>query len=61
MHMDHQSVAAAMLHDVIEDTGLTKEAISGQFGKTIADLVDGVSKLNRIEFSSQAEVHVKSY
>tara|TARA_R110000824_G_scaffold336_4_gene1960 strand:+ start:11396 stop:13477 length:2082 start_codon:yes stop_codon:yes gene_type:complete len=61
MHMDHQSVAAAMLHDVIEDTGLTKEAISSQFGQTVAELVDGVSKLNRIEFSSQAEAQAENF
>lgn len=61
MHMDHQSVAAAMLHDVIEDTGLTKEAISGQFGSSVADIVDGVSKLNRIEFSSQAEAQAENF
>ena len=61
MHMDHQSVAAAMLHDVIEDTGLSKEAISGQFGSSVADIVDGVSKLNRIEFSSQAEAQAENF
>ena len=61
MHMDHQSVAAAMLHDVIEDTGLTKEAISDQFGTSVADIVDGVSKLNRIEFSSHAEAQAENF
>ena len=40
MHMDHQSLMAAMLHDVIEDTGITKTAIKNQFGNTVADLVD---------------------
>ncbi len=59
--MDHQSVAAAMLHDVIEDTGLTKEAISGQFGSSVADIVDGVSKLNRIEFSTHAEAQAENF
>ncbi|MFT5319928.1 MAG: guanosine-3',5'-bis(diphosphate) 3'-pyrophosphohydrolase, partial [Pseudohongiellaceae bacterium] len=47
MHMDHQSLIAAMLHDVIEDTGITREAIESQFGETVANLVDGVSKLNK--------------
>ena len=46
MHMDHQSLIAAMLHDVIEDTGIEKSAIGEQFGPTVAELVDGVSKLN---------------
>jgi len=61
MHMDHQSVAAAMLHDVIEDTGLTKEAISSQFGSSVADIVDGVSKLIRIEFSTHAEAQAENF
>jgi guanosine-3',5'-bis(diphosphate) 3'-pyrophosphohydrolase len=43
MHMDPQSLMAAMLHDVIEDTGISKTAIKSQFGNTVADLVDGVS------------------
>ena len=43
MHMDHQSLMAAMLHDVIEDTGIEKIALAEQFGDTVADLVDGVS------------------
>ncbi len=44
MHMDHQSLMAAMLHDVIEDTGVSKKALAAQFGKPVAELVDGVSK-----------------
>jgi guanosine-3',5'-bis(diphosphate) 3'-pyrophosphohydrolase len=61
MHMDHQSLIAAMLHDVIEDTGVTKEAIKGQFGETVANLVDGVSKLNQIEFSTRAEAQAENF
>ena len=61
MHMDHQSLMAAMLHDVIEDTGLTREAIAEQFGETVANLVDGVSKLNKLNFSSQAEVQAENF
>ena len=61
MHMDHQSLMAAMLHDVIEDTGIDKTAIEGQFGDTVADLVDGVSKLTQIEFSSQAEKQAENF
>ena len=41
MHMDHQSLMAAMLHDVIEDTGINKAAIGRQFGEPVAELVDG--------------------
>lgn len=61
MHMDHQSLMAGMLHDVIEDTGLTREAIASQFGDTVANLVDGVSKLNKLNFSTQAEVQAENF
>jgi guanosine-3',5'-bis(diphosphate) 3'-pyrophosphohydrolase len=61
MHMDHQSLMAAMLHDVIEDTGISKKAISGQFGDAVADLVDGVSKLTQIEFESHAEKQAENF
>lgn len=61
MHMDHQSLMAAMLHDVIEDTGIGKDAISNQFGGIVADLVDGVSKLAKIEYESQAEKQAKNF
>ena len=52
MHMDHQSLMAALLHDVIEDTGVSKETIAERFGKTVADLVDGLSKIAQIKFVS---------
>ncbi|HWK52817.1 MAG TPA: RelA/SpoT family protein, partial [Hyphomicrobiales bacterium] len=61
MHMDHQSLMAAMLHDVIEDTGLTRAAIANQFGDTVANLVDGVSKLNKLDFNTQAEVQAENF
>lgn len=61
IHMDHQSLMAAMLHDVIEDTGIAKEAISRQFGEQVADIVDGVSKLAKIDFESQAEKQAKNF
>ena len=61
MHMDHQSLIAAMLHDVIEDTGIDKNAVEGQFGETVANLVDGVSKLNQIEFSTRAEAQAENF
>jgi GTP diphosphokinase / guanosine-3',5'-bis(diphosphate) 3'-diphosphatase len=61
MHMDHQSLMAAMLHDVIEDTGISKKAIASQFGDSVADLVDGVSKLTQIEFESHAEKQAENF
>lgn len=61
MHMDHQSLMAAMLHDVIEDTGIDKSAIGGQFGATVAELVDGVSKLTQMEFGSLEEKQAENF
>lgn len=61
MRMDHHSLMAAMLHDVIEDTGVSKEELAEEFGETVADLVDGVSKLTHIEFSSQEEKQAKNF
>jgi len=61
MHMDPQSLVAAMLHDVIEDTGISKSAVKSQFGDTIAEMVDGVSKLNKISFSSHAEAQAENF
>ncbi|MDV2078751.1 RelA/SpoT family protein [Marinobacter xestospongiae] len=61
LRLDHQSLMAAMLHDVIEDTGIPKEALSDQFGESVADLVDGVSKLTQIEFRSRAEAQAENF
>jgi guanosine-3',5'-bis(diphosphate) 3'-pyrophosphohydrolase len=61
MHMDPQSLVAAMLHDVIEDTGISKTAVKSQFGDAIAEMVDGVSKLNKITFSSHAEAQAENF
>lgn len=61
VHMDYESLIAAMLHDVIEDTGIAKCAIADQFGDTVADLVDGVSKLAKIEYETQAEKQAKNF
>lgn len=60
MHMDHQSITAAILHDVIEDTPLDKAAVADQFGDEVAELVDGVSKLDLINFESKAEARAEN-
>jgi Guanosine polyphosphate pyrophosphohydrolases/synthetases len=52
LHLDAQAVMASLLHDVMEDTSITKQQIGEQFGKTVAELVDGVSKLDKIEFQT---------
>ncbi len=61
MRMDYQSIMAALLHDVIEDTGVDKATIAAEFGNPIAELVDGVSKLTQIEFSSRAEAQAENF
>lgn len=61
MRMDHQSIIAALLHDVIEDTEAAKEDLAEKFGAEVADLVDGVSKLTQIQFRSKAEAQAESF
>ncbi len=61
MRMDHQSLMAAMLHDVIEDTGIAKDALHSQFGEAVAELVDGVSKLTHISFETRAEAQAENF
>ncbi len=61
MHMDAQTIAAAILHDVVEDTDVTIQDIEDQFGREIAALVDGVSKLDQMHFTSRAEAQAESF
>jgi GTP pyrophosphokinase len=60
-HLDSQALTAALLHDVMEDTSVTKTEISRNFGKPVAELVDGVSKLDKIEFETQAEAQAENF
>ena len=60
-HLDSQALTAALLHDVMEDTAVTKTEISRNFGKAVAELVDGVSKLDKIEFESHAEAQAENF
>lgn len=60
MRMDHQSIMAAILHDVIEDTPTAKDQLSEQFGAELAELVDGVSKITQIRFHSRAEAQAEN-
>ena len=55
MQMDVDSICAALLHDVVEDTSYSREDIKNKFGEQVALLVDGVTKLDKIEFSSKEE------
>ena len=52
MHMDSESIMASLLHDVIEDTSVDKEMVARRFKKTVAELVDGVTNLSKMEFFS---------
>ena len=61
MRMDHQSLMAAMLHDIIEDTGIGKDELESQFGEAVANLVDGVSKLTHISFETRAEAQAENF
>src|SRR5687768_5613659 len=60
-HMDPQALTAALLHDVTEDTAVTKNEISQNFGKPVAELVDGVSKLDRIEFETHEKAQAENF
>ena len=60
-HLDGQALMAALLHDVMEDTSVTKAEISDTFGKPVADLVDGVSKLDKIEFQSAEDAQAENF
>jgi len=60
MHMDHPTLMAALLHDVIEDTGIAKRVLGKRFGKDVAEIVDGVSKLRTI-FQSRAEAQAENF
>lgn len=59
--MDYQTIMAALLHDVLEDTCVEKEVIKDKFGEQVANLVDGVSKLTQIEFVSRAEAQAENF
>jgi GTP diphosphokinase / guanosine-3',5'-bis(diphosphate) 3'-diphosphatase len=61
MHLDHEGLMAALLHDVLEDTHVGKKELADRFGNTVAELVDGVSKLSGIEFTSKAERQAESF
>jgi len=61
MRMDYASIAAAILHDTLEDTHLDKYQLSRQFGVEIADLVDGVTKLDKIKFRTRQEADAESF
>jgi GTP pyrophosphokinase len=61
MRMDADSIIAGLLHDVIEDTPTAKEQLAREFGRDVAELVDGVSKLTHLKFESKAEAQAENF
>ncbi|RLA01050.1 MAG: guanosine-3',5'-bis(diphosphate) 3'-diphosphatase, partial [Gammaproteobacteria bacterium] len=59
--LDHQTIMAALMHDVIEDTDVTGEEMAEKFGESVAELVEGVSKLTKIKFSTRAEAQAENF
>ncbi|MCC6879110.1 MAG: bifunctional (p)ppGpp synthetase/guanosine-3',5'-bis(diphosphate) 3'-pyrophosphohydrolase, partial [Rhodocyclaceae bacterium] len=60
-HLDAQALMAALLHDVAEDTDITLATLAERFGKVTAELVDGVSKLDKIEFQSIEDAQAENF
>ena len=61
LRLDTDTIIAAILHDVIEDTPLAKEDIAARFGASVAEIVDGVTKLDQIKFKSREEAQAESF
>ena len=61
IHLDHESLIAALLHDVVEDTSVTKEDVVERFGQTVAELVDGVTKLGKLKNRSAQETQAENF
>ena len=61
MRLDHETLIAAILHDVIEDTDLTEEDIAEQFGSSVGEMVEGVSKLDKLKFSNKEEAQAENF
>ncbi|MBM7038288.1 bifunctional GTP diphosphokinase/guanosine-3',5'-bis pyrophosphate 3'-pyrophosphohydrolase [Vibrio ulleungensis] len=61
MRLDLETLQAALLHDVIEDTEVTKEELQEQFGTAVAELVDGVSKLDKLKFRDRKEAQAENF
>ncbi|TXG98064.1 MAG: bifunctional (p)ppGpp synthetase/guanosine-3',5'-bis(diphosphate) 3'-pyrophosphohydrolase [Nevskiaceae bacterium] len=61
LRLDHVTLIAAILHDVIEDTGISRDSLALEFGKDVAEIVDGVSKIGKIEGMTRAERQAESF
>ena len=61
LHIDAQAIIAALLHDVVEDTDVTTEDVAEKFGKPVAELVDGLSKLDKIQFETREDAQAENF
>jgi len=61
LRLDVQALSAALLHDVVEDTEVTAEQVAEKFGKPVAELVDGLSKLDRIQFETREDAEAENF
>ena len=61
MKLDHEAIMAALLHDVIEDIPYTEEQLANEFGSSVADIVQGVSKLDKLKFRTRQEAQVENF
>jgi GTP diphosphokinase / guanosine-3',5'-bis(diphosphate) 3'-diphosphatase len=61
LHLDADTIVSAILHDVIEDTPIAKEEIASRFGADVAEIVDGVTKLDHLRFRNRAEAQAESF
>lgn len=61
LHLDVHAIIAALLHDVAEDTDISIEQISTQFGKQVADLVDGLSKIDKLQFETKEDAQAENF
>src|ERR1700688_2731803 len=61
LRLDEATIAAALLHDTVEDTGVAIEDVRSEFGAEIAKLVEGVTKLTRVQFQSREQAEAENY
>jgi GTP pyrophosphokinase len=61
LHLDAQAITAALLHDVAEDTGITIDQLAERFGRPVAELVDGLSKLDKLKFETREDAQAENF
>jgi len=61
LHLDAQAISAALLHDVAEDTGISIDELAEKFGKPVAELVDGLSKLDKLKFETKEDAQAENF